>query len=374
MDWQLVRQHLEKGYDFFSRVGVTETSRQNKVAIHPIAEISASLALRAMSSPNKNRLMIFLPNRLNCAKWIATLCTLGIMKQDYERGARVATYSRGQKLVVSRCVVEYLYDEFDPNYSRWYIWVRCSGGAINRIPLDRALAFQPINSERPLSSIKAVSNAVSSAQQLDNPIDGILKIKTMGNKSFFNTNVILASRIGETVDFVKENQINGKPIIDLFLWGKVNTDGNVSILGPQNIQANPCCLVSPDFVGTSHYICDNPSVTRGIIVDSAKDYSNNLPALDEILDRKLPVIVIADILESEYLQYYLERDFKIWQWNKQIIVQSGGILEPSESPFSNLNNSLANYCNQRVDTVICAQNDLETIVKQAIELDMGISE
>ena len=369
MDWEQLKQHLGKGYDFFGRVGVSDSSQLKRVAIHPIAQMSVNLALRALSLGEKGRLVILMPNRLNCAKWIASLCTIGIMKQDYERGVGIAKFSRGQKLLVSRCVVEYLEEEYDSNYNRWYMWVRCRDGASNRIPLDRTLAFQPITSERPLSSIKTVSDAVTSAQHVDNPIDGILRIHTMGNKSIFKANIILTSRIGETVDFIRENQINSSPIIDLFLWGKLNFEGNASIIGPQNIQANPCCLVSPDLIGALHYICDNPKTTKGLIIDGAQDYSNDLPVLDEILDRKVPIIIIADILEIEHIQYFIDRDFRIWQWNKESIVQTGGIEEARKSPFSNFNESLANYCNQKVDIVFCEHTILETIVKETIELD-----
>lgn len=367
MDWQQIKQQLERNCDFFNRIEVSSSHQPDRVAIHPLAQMSASLAIRAISLGNKGRLVILLPTRLNCAKWIATLCTMSIMKQDYEKDVKVTKYSLGQKLLVKKCVVEYLGEEFDANYNRWYMWVRCKDGK-NRIPLDRALVFQPIASDRPLSSIQTVGYAVNSAQQTNSQIDNILRIQTMGNKSIFKTNIILASRIGETVDFIRENQINGSPIINLFLWGKLDAEGNASTIEPKNIQANPCCLVSPDLIGVSHFICDQPEVTQGIIIDGAKDYSNNLPLFDDILDKSLPVVVIADILEAEYLTYFSDRGFRIWQWNKKNIIQSGSIVEQNKSIFSNLNNSLINYCNQKVRTIDCEHQIIEQIAKRAMEL------
>lgn len=370
MNWQQLKQYLDKGYDFLDRVGVNGSAQQKGIAVHPLLRMSTSLALKAMSSIDRGRLVLLLPNRLTFAKWLAALCTLDVMRKDYEQGAGVAKYSRGQKLLVSRRIVEYLGEEFDTGYNRWYMWVRCKDGDRNRIPLDRALAFQPITSERPLSSLQAIGEAVSSAQHLDSPIDGVLRILTMGNKSIFKTNIILASRIGDTVRFANENQINGGVISDLFLWGKLDTEGNVTIIGSQNIKANPCCLVSPDLIGAWHYVCDNPKATQGIIIDGVADYINNLPVLDDLLDKKIPVIIVSDMLETEHLQYFSDRDFKIWQWNKKNIVQSGAIVEPNKlSPFSMLNNSIFNYCNQKVNTIHCEYPEMDNIVRQAIELD-----
>lgn len=368
MDWQQLKQYLEKDYDFLGRVGANDSSQQKTVDLHPIVRISVSLALRAISCAENGRLAIVLPNRLNCAKWLATLCTLEIIKQDYQRGANVTKFSRGQRLLINKRVVEYLCEEFDPNYNRWYMWIRCNDGSF-RIPLDRALEFQIAAPERQLSSFKAVNTAISSAPLLDNPIDGILRIRTLGNKSIFQANSILASRIGDTVDFIKDTRVNGSPIIDLFLWGKLNIEGNVSIIGPQNIKANPCCLVSPDLNGALRYISNNPEVSKGIIIDGARDYSNNLPVLDDILDRKVPVIVVTDMMETEYLQYFSERAFKIWQWNKNNIVQSGGLGGAPKSTFSELDASVHNYCNQHIDIVHCEHPALENIARHAIALD-----
>ena len=369
MNWQQLKQYLDKGYDFLDRIGVTGSSQQQRSALHPIMRMSTSLALKAIFSIDRGRLVLLLPNRFTFAQWLAVLCTLEVMRKDYEQGASISKFTRGQKLLVDRCVVEYLREEIEPFYNRWYMWVRCKDGDYG-IPLDRALEFQPITSERPSSSLNAVSEAVRSAQHLDNPIDGVLRIRTMGNKSIFKENIILASRIGDTVHFTRENQINGRAINDLFLWGKLDAEGNVSIIGPQNIQANPCCLVSPDPIGAWHYLCDNPKATQGIISDGMVDYVNNLPVLDDILDKKVPVILVSDMLETEYLKYFIDRDFRVWQWNKKNITQSGAIVEPNKlSPFLMLNNSIINYCNQTVSTVYCEYPAMENIVSQAIELD-----
>jgi len=374
MDWQQLKQYLDQSYDFFGQIRVSSSFDQESVAMHPVLRLSASLALKTMYATDKNRLVILLPNRLHCARWLATLCTFQIMKKDYQGGSDVTRFLLGQRLLVNRCIVEFLEEEFSPEYNRWYMWVRCGDGARYRIPFDRALAFQPVSTGRPLSSLEAVGKAVNSVERLDSPIDGILGIQTMGNKALFKANVILVSRIGETERFIRENQINRSSIIDLFLWGKLDVEGNVSIVGPQQIQGNPCCIVSADPFSVWNYVHDNPKKSKVIILDGSGSYINSLQVLDDILDERIPVIAVCDLLDTEHLQHLVDRGFKIWQWNRKNILQSGAISETRKvSSFSSLNNSISNYCNQKINAALCNNPQLNTVVEAAIKLGKLIS-
>lgn len=373
MEWQQLKEYLNQSYDFLGRIGAG-CSPIEQASVHPILRLSASLTLKALSNASHNRLVILLPNRLYCARWIAALCTLQIMKEEYKNGSGNTKFPKGQKLLVNRCIVEFIKKEFSQEYNRWYMKVRCKDGAHYRIPLDWALAFPPVNTDRPLSSLATVRMAVSSVQHLNNPIDNILGIRTMGNKALFKTNVILVSRIGETERFTKENYINGTSIIDLFLWGKLGVEGNVSIMGPHQIQGNPSCIISSDLFGVSNYIGDNTDKTRGIIIDGSTNYVNNLQLLDEILDRNFPVIVISDTFDAEYLEYLTDRDFLIWQWNKQNIINSDSLTETTKSSlFAPINNSLCNYCNQQIDQIQCDYPELSDAVDEAFGLRSFIS-
>jgi hypothetical protein len=367
MDWPQVKDYLDQCYDFFGRMDASESATQEPVPIHPLLRMSAGLALKAISG--RSRLAILFPNRLQCARWIAALCTLEIMKEDYESGPNSTKFSKGQKLLVNRCIVEFVGKEFSQEYNRWYMWIRCKDGALNRIPLDRALAFQPIDTSRPLSSLEAVGTAISSAQSLENPTDNILGTRTMGNKALFTANVILVSRIGETERFIRQNCVNGASIIDLLLWGKLNAEGEVSIIGHQQIQANPSCLLSADLFGALQYIQYDSEKTKGIIIDGSSNYVNDLQILDEILDRKIPAVVVCDLLDTGSLEYLAQRGFRIWQWNRKNIVQSNSIVETQMSSlFSSLNSSISYYCDQKIDLIPCECPELDTAVEETIKL------
>ncbi len=293
---------------------------------------------------------------------------------EYRSKKDSVKFLKGQKLIINKCVVEYLGEQFIPQVNRQVMQVRCSDGTYG-IHLDRRLVFQPANTNRPLSSLLKVVGAYHSAEVLDNPIDYILGTKTLGNKAQFETNVMLVSRIGETEHFVRENKINGTNIIDLFLWGKLDVEGNVSIMGPQQIQGNPCCLVSSDLFGAWHYIRDNAQRNKGIIIDSVANCINNLQVMDEILDDRIPVVVVCDLLDTEHLQHLDGRGFKIWQWNKKNVAQIEAItIAHKFSPFYSLNISIFNYCCQKINAEPCHYPQLDTVIKNIIDLGKLISQ
>jgi hypothetical protein len=374
MDWQQLKDYFDQAYDFFDRINIVKYSGYQSTKVHPLIKVSTELILKAISSENHNRLVILVPSNLHCAQWIAALSTFDIMKKDYESRPGTVQFPKGQRLMVKGgtargCIVEYMGEEYSPYMNHRLMKVGCGNGAIYWMQLNRKLAFQPISTTRPLSSLEQVSNAVKSAQKLNNPIDDILQTRTMGNKGLFKANLILVSRIGETEQFIKQYYINQTSIADLFLWGKLNTKGTTTIVGSQQIQANPCCLVSSDLANALNYISNNPDRNKGVIIEGCYHYFNNIQVLDEMLDNNIPIAVVCDLMETEKLWLLTERDFRIWQWNKSNITQSGSIVQtPKHSPFFFLNNSIHNYCNQTTDILLCEYPELNNVAEESFKL------
>lgn len=373
MNWQELHQHFNQAFDFFNRIGVSSSPGQQGISVHPLIKLSTGLALKTMSNQN-NGLVILLPNRLQLARWVATLCTLEVIRNDYKTNSSVGLeFSEGQKLKVNNCVVEFDGEEFSHDVNQWVIRVKCSNGLYS-IPLDRKLRFQPADTKRPLSSLEKVKAAYCSSEILNNQIDGILGIKTQGNKAIFKDNVILVSKIGETYHFITENYINKCQIVDLFQWGKVDVQGRVTVLASGQIQTQPSALIVSDLYGTTECLSSQPFKTKGIIIDGVASCVKDLSHLDDILRLNIPTIVIADLLETEWLHHLEERDFKIWQWNKNNLSQSRSVITSNkETPFASLNYSLSNYTRQQIIFEACEHPQLTGLVDSIVELGKTIN-
>lgn len=375
MEWYELHKHFDQSFDFFTQIDVKNSSIQQGVPIHPLIKLSTGLVLKTMSKRTENRLVILLPNRLDLARWIVTFCALEVIRNDYKVNfSGKLKFTKGQKLLVDNCVVEFDGEEFSHDVNRWVMRVRCSKNSFYSIPLDRKLKFQPVNTKRPLSSLEKVKAAYYSSETLDDRIDSILGIKSQGNRAIFQDNIILVSKIGETTYFIQENVINNSRIMDLFQWGKLDVYGNVTPMASGQIEAKPSSLIVSDLFGVAEYVASNPENTKGFIIDGVASCVKDLQRLDDdILRLEIPTIVIADLFETELLHYLEERNFKIWQWNKNNISKSKSIVSASKkSPFASLNRSLSNYTNQQIICETCEHWQLTELVERSLELSKAI--
>jgi len=376
MNWQGLHQHFNQAFDFFGRISVSDSPDQIGVSVHPLIKLSTCLVLKTIDNSETNRLVVLLPNRLQFARWIATFAVLEVMRKDHRKNfASEMRFSRGQKLLLmNNCVVEFEKEEFSPAVNRRVMWVRCRDGRW-AIPLDRKLEFQPTTTKRPLSSLERIKAAYCAAEILNNPIDNILEIRTMGNRSLFRENLILVSKIGETVRSIQGHYINHSKIIDLFQWGRLDVNGNVTVLTSGQRAAEPSCLIASDLFSTAEYVANDLQRTKGIIVDGVTSCLRDIQCLDDdLLGRGIPVIVIADFFDTESLPHLEEREFKVWQWNSDNISQSKSIVRPGgKSPFSPLNRSLTNYVDQRVISEPCEHPRLTEIAYNTLRLEQAVA-
>ncbi|MBP8745141.1 MAG: DrmE family protein [Syntrophorhabdus sp.] len=375
MSWNIIRNRCSTDCSFLDRISVdnygTTIARDR---LHPIIQLSSFFAIKTMQRTDHNRLVILFPNRFDSAVWVSSLCTLEMMRRYFKSNlSEDISYRRGQKLLLDRCVLEFIEEsEFE---GKRLFRVKCSDGSFG-IPLDRKLIFQPSDTKRPLSPIRKVNEAYFACEKNDSPLDNILGIESYDNLSLFRDNLILISKIGTTESSIANNRINGTRLIDLFMWGRLDSHGEPTRLKAGQIAADPTCLVASDLFGASRFMEAKPDTTRGVILDGARAFVNHLQILDdEVLKNGVATVVVADLDDVESLPHLAERGFKIWQWNKQNIISSGLINStPRASPFYRLNSSLTNYSRGVVDAVECVSSDLSMAYEDIKALGKKVAE
>lgn len=60
-------------------------------------------------------------------------------------------------------------------------------------------------------------------------------------------NVMLISKIGETEKKIDKLLINRIKAIELFHWGKITTDGEISVIGSNQSESDPVAVIASDF-------------------------------------------------------------------------------------------------------------------------------
>lgn len=376
MDWTQLTRYFQKTYDFLENIDANNAPDFPGVPLPPLIKLSSAIALQTIAyNSHKSRLVLLFPERSNLAVWLSILCTLEVMKNDYfSHPSSMEDFTKGQKLLVDRCVVEFDKREFRQRTKQWVIRVRCKGDDYYSIPFDKKLVFQPTVSKKPLSSMQKVCRAYYSAPILDNPIDRLLGIRTLGNKTFFTENLILVSQIGETKHFLSEHYINKHRLLNLFLWGRIGEDGAVNPIGSELIEAEPSCLVSPNFFGIPDYLNTHSGKTKGIIVDGVAKCVKDPQLFDEILDTHIPLIVLADMLDTNSLSFLSDRNFKIWHWNKDNIPYNRKLpLSTKTTVFAPIHRKLHNYCHQKIDKNVYREPLFDDIYGRIQQLNRHIS-
>lgn len=346
-----------------SRNGLSPSS------LHPVLRFSAGLGISAIFGEKSNRIVLLFPNRFNIDKWITVLCVLELLKKDFMVAEPLQLqFKPGDKLLFNnRCIVEF--DSIEKNI----LWLKAADNrrATNsRFPLklNKHLQLQPIDTDKRLSSVQLVCQEYFNTPEC--LIDSILNIYTAGNKSLFESNIIYVGLIGKTVEFINNTKINDIKLADLFLWCKLNAEGNMSIISSQKVQASPSGLIAPDLYSVLNYCNFEEDKSRAIIISDTSLCKNDPQSFTALLDSKIPIIVIADFNDLVNLESLVEYDFIIWQWNERNLKEITKQHKPQDnSIFEFFHRTLNNLCNQKIDTVICNYSELECIADELFLLE-----
>lgn len=371
MQWQNLLNEIDARFPYLEKIQVSSNGL-TPALLHPVLKFSTGIVISAIFEEKTKRIVLVFPNKFNLDKWINILAVLELLRNDYfAKQSFKCQFERGQKLLFNnKCIVEFDGVEEDK------LWIRAADNnkASNTrfsLSLKRVLHLQPVDRERKLSSVRKVRLEYSKIPE--SPLDSIIDIYTAGNKSLFEKNLLYVGRIGKTNEFINNCKINKTKLVDLFLWGKLNTEGSITIINPQKVKALPSCIIAPDLYSAINYIDYEENKTRGIIISSPSFCKNDPHSLSILIDSKIPIIVIADFNDLDDLEYLVENNFLIWQWNENNLKNVTKNVElPQNSIFTAFQRTLSNMCNQKINTVACSYPELESIANELTILEKEI--
>ena len=195
----------------------------------------------------------------------------------------------------------------------------------------------------------------------------------MGNRTLFRSNIIYVGRTEKSVGFITNTKINNTKIVELFLWGKLNAEGNISNLSKAGIKASPSCLIAPDLHSAVNYCDFGENKLKAIILSSVSFAKNDPQSFNALFDSKIPIIVIADFNDLDDLESLEENGFRIWRWNERNLTEISTQYQSKEnSIFTPFHRTLTNLCNQETEIVTCCYPELESITGELISFEKKI--
>lgn len=369
MNWELLHTYLDETFDFFETMYTSGKNEEAEYTVHPLIKMSTAMVLQSIKYDSLNRFTIIFPRKLESALWVAAISSLYHIVASYKSGLNWE-FEKDQRVLLNGCLVEYLEKEYIPSIDKTNIKIRCSKNNVMSINLDKIYSIQPSTSKQRLASMESVVGSFNSKKKKkQSPLSDILGIQLETSQN--QCSVILVSGIRETDQFIRNNTLFGTALCDLFTWGKINAEGDVTRYS--SINATPTCLIANDLYRVSRYLEIAQNKPSLIIVDGASTCVKDLQILDEdIIDRNIPCTVVSDVTESSELNHLLDRDFRFWHWNEKYSKSNfQGIYERSSS-FYNFDQSLNNYGILEVVEENCEFVVINNVLEKIRLLERGI--
>ncbi len=327
-----------KNYPFLRHLRVNGGA--DYCGLPPLLQMSAALSLRCLQSP-ENRLLLIMPCRDQCARWIALSCALETMRIEYSKVLSQFNFACGQKVRVNGNCIAY-FDRIDEND---FVWLKWGNNARWSFAPSRELHLQPVSGNQTVMTEAEASRKLGKAKSdaAFSSLDNLLQIRSRGNLGLFENNVALVSDIGVTRDFACDHRIGDERLSEVLLWGSIGDGGNGKPLHGRNIDALPTFVVANNIHGASAWSESQTEKCQAIVFDGARRATQSLGALDDrVLDRRVPVVVVCDAHDNNEWAPLLERGFRAWNWNKENLA-AASIASEDKSVFAFWRRRIENF-------------------------------
>lgn len=238
------------------------------------------------------------------------------------------TFTHGQKLKYKNCVFKFDKCEYDENgIERIYIKFDDKYKTLYSVPVDIAPLFQTVEENvRRVSTYEAFSrvyNAQKARQELSSFNKKEISVKLSDYQTHLSKSIFLITNVGSAIEYFRQTTINGKPLIETLLIGKVNKEGKICNCFPGQLSGNPAIVLASDLYSINSALL-NGLQAHTIVINSSQNYviDNNLDQLDELSNNNIPILLLTDIKNSFNLNEIMNRGYNVWRWNADSLVES----------------------------------------------------
>jgi len=325
--------------------------------IHPLYKFSLGLAMNAIMHQKHNRLIIYVPVYSDLMNWLTFFITLEMMKIEYrDISEEIFDFDIGEKLLFNNHIVEF--QSYDPN--RNVFWLKTKDGNTT-YPADRGNDLQHISTDRPLATLKAVMNDYK--KRPVNILDHLINVSTGGNHEHFQNTLLYVNTINDTNRFITKTRIAEEQVSNIFLWGKLGSDGTIKQLANTRFtHAKASCVLVPKTYYIEDLIERKTHSIHAVLINNINDCKNELQDIESLIDNDIPIIIGANPDNLKDLELFTELDFQIWNWSKTLTEKT---LDSETKYFSGLkkiDSELKRFVDKKISPVDCTDPVLEDLV------------
>lgn len=341
------------------------------------------LILRAIPQGTEEPRCFVLPRKQDIPILIAILFGLRGFQAEFERLATEyanRSFPVGQKVLILPTRHVYTFEGIWPGYAGT-IFRLGELGTRNAIsfPINEVLRLEPTNRVRPKGQLNTRLGKVPLS-----PIDKLLHLSTLGNKSLFHSRVLYLDYINTFEEFVKDFYFQGTPaipeippIVNLLPFGAISEGGEIRRWNDAGSQCEPLIAVTSS-PGSMADTCNKaPPRSLLVVINGFHLASRNLQAFDEICSSQ-NVVIIAEQQEQECFKKFSDLGCKFWVFENEDIMIGLGSEESKRdsetSAFKTILQSSINRATISAECSVCEDPSLEKVAAFLERIQSKISD
>lgn len=300
----------------------------NTIAVSPIVKASIQMLESMIETEGRHNVFVFPEIKELLYEFVLSKIVFNVAAGKINITYDPHTFKSGQKLKYKNCVVEfdrYVERDFD---GKERIYIRFSDGGTYGLPPEIAPIFQIADSDtKRFSKSKAFYDVYSAKKALEeakalpenrNIIEALTDYKTHLDGSIF-----LITNIKNAKEYFDQSFINGTPLKDVLLIGKVQTDGSIDSCYPGQLSGNPAIVLASDLYSVIRAIEQGAKV-QSIILNSSQNtvIDNQLDTLDDLSREEFPILCLTDTSNSFDLDVLLDRSYNVWRWDANSLIET----------------------------------------------------
>jgi len=337
---------------------------ENITKLSPIVKASIQMLESMISTEGQHNIFVFPEIKELLYEFVLAKIVYNVGTGKINITYDPRTFREGQKLKYKNCVVEFesfYVDENDVERVR----IRFADRATYSLPANIAPIFQIAEADtkrftkstvfyETFSPKKALEELKQSSVN-KNIIEALKDYKTHLDGSIF-----LVTNAKAAKEYFDNIKINGAPLKDILLVGKIRQGGSIESYYPGQLSGNPAIVIASDFYSVYEAICNGANV-QSVIVNASIGtlIENQLDTLDDLSQEGFPVLCLTDTSNSFNLSLLSDRDYNLWRWDETSLVDS-----VYASELKTTGQKIENCANQNIvyETVACE------LISQALQL------
>lgn len=374
-EWEdLLSEILNREHNTFDNLNLYIIDEKEIIHVPKIIKSTLLLLENHISQVESKTIIVFPENRLLGYLFVIAKTIDDINNNKIDHEYVLKDFNVGEKVKILNYIVEYQGIEIKKGKECIKLVFK---DAIYYCPIQISPILQKTITKRTLSKINHFENEINSCQRVNSLTENVELCQKLENSiTHIKGSVIYVTSVMKVKKFLNDTFINSKPILDVLLVGQINTENGINILNSEQRNGVPPLILVSDLYQANDAVnlVDNLQAIY-LDINNYNMLQNQFHMLDELRNKKIPIIFFSDYENSVDLKELSKRGFSIWKWtnsylSKMLIGENSGVLDKKISYLLKHSIQKVVFNNENIYT---AFNSLKEFRKIQSELSFDIN-